>query len=245
MPVLEGSRNEALWREGMRLASDAMLDDSIDAFIAVLNGLRVFNTRECLPPKNDGDVIQLAYRCVSAAAKLNGDEQDVKLAVFDRLSPHFHIHEEVWGTHWSGKRLRIDAIVSPKDDSQWKTKSPFFGLEFKNFRGFNPSLDMKDYTKWWSQCHDYAETDFDGFGLVYVFSYNGFSSYRTKTKNPTTAAFAVRFWGRLGVGELMPNKHHTGRSNLTLMMQSNKIWSEVDGVKDGARISMERKFGSR
>ena len=245
MAVEQGSRNEALWREGVRIAMQCMKDDSLDVLAEVLAGLKRFNESECVPPKLSIDITQLAYRCVSHAAKATGDERNVKRQVLDRLSPSFVIHEEVWGTHWSGKRLRIDAVVIPKDDSQWKTKSPRLGIEFKNFRGFNPTMDMKDYTKWWAQCHDYAETDFDGHGFMYVFSYNGFSTYRQRSHSPTTAAFAVRFWGRLGVGELTPRSLYRGGTDLTFIVQSNKIWSESEGVKDGVRISMERKFGSR
>jgi len=224
-----------------------MQDDSLDAFSFVLSRLRELNAERCSPPKNDGDLFDLAYRCCKAAAKAAGDERDVKASVLARLEPHFHVFEEVTGTHWSGRRLRIDAIIKPKDDSEWKTKAPSIGLEFKNFRSFSPSIDMKDYTKWWSQCHDYAETHFDGHGYVYVFSYNGFSHYRGRSSNGSAAAFAERFWGRLGVGELQPTfDGYPRRPSLVLRINStNKIWSEVAGVKDGRRMSMERKFGSR
>jgi len=245
--ISEGSRSTELFREGVRAASEAMQDDSLDAFVFVIGRLRAANAARCSPPKSDGDLVDLAYRCCKAAAKAAGDERDVKASVLTRLSPHFHVFEEVPGTHWSGRRLRIDAIIKPKDDSAWKTKSPSIGLEFKNFRAFSPSIDMKDYTKWWSQCHDYAETNFDGHGYVYVFSYNGFSHYRARSSGGSAAAFAERFWGRLGVGELEPTfDGYPRRPSLMLRINgTNKIWSEVAGVKDGQRMSMERKFGSR
>jgi hypothetical protein len=245
--ILEGSRNTALFHEGMRAASQAMQEDSLDAFAFVLARLQEMNARKCSPPKSDGDIVQLAYRCCREASTKAGDERDVASSVLSRLEPHFDIFEEQWGTHWSGTRLRIDAIIKPKDDSLWKTKSPRMGLEFKNFRRFDPSLDMKDYTKWYAQCHDYAETNFDDHGFVYVFSYNGFSHYRARFPNSPAPALAERFWGRIGVGELQPGfDGYPRKPSLILRINgTNKIWSEVAGVKDGQRMSMERKFGSR
>ena len=237
--VSTGDRSTAMYAEGLRVAKQLMQDDSQNVLEGVLEAIKAFNETHCAPPKGRGDVYDLAYRCMKDAAKDRGDESSIKASVLERLSRDFVIHEEVWGTHWSGRRLRIDAIITPKDDSEWKTKSPKFGIEFKNFRGFRPSLDMKDYTKWWAQCHDYAETDFDDHGYVLVFSYNGFSHYAHRCGSETSAAFAVRFWGRLGVGEIQPG-------DLTFVINgTNKIWSHRRGVIDGRRISTSRKFGSR
>lgn len=192
-------------------------------------------------------LVRVARDCIKRASKILGDEEGVKERILSRLSKHFHVEEEVWGTHWSGRRLRIDAVLTPIDDSGWKTKRPRLGVEFKNFRGFDPAFSIKDYTKWWSQCHDYAETKFDGHGHMYVFSYNGFSHYRQRLSSESSAAFAVRFWGRLGVGELQPTTDGWPRKQcLMFVLHGNtKIWSEVSGVKEGSRMSMERKFGSR
>lgn len=238
--ISEGERYTALYEMGRRAAEELMDDDREDVLEALLSQLREFNEQNCVPPKGRGDIYEIAYRCMKDAAKIKGNESDLKRGVIDRLSKHFVVHEEVWGTHWSGKRIRIDAIITPRDDSEWKTRSPKIGIEFKNFRKFNPSFDMKDYTRWWVQCHDYAETNFDGHGYVYVFSYNGFHHYKQRSAGrETAAAFAVRFWGRLGVGEIQPD------DLLFVMNGTNKIWSESRGVIDGRRMSMDRKFGSR
>ena len=234
-----GDRSTAIYAEGCHVALSLMEDHSENVLESLLQHLKHFNEKNCTPPKDIGDIYQIAYRCYTDAAKKKGDESDLKRSVLERLSEHFHVHQEVPGNHWSGKRVRIDAIVIPKDDSGWKTKQPRLGIEFKNFNGFNPSIDWKDYTKWWAQCHDYAETDFDSHGLVMVFSYNGFSHYRDRSKSEANAAFAERFWGRLGVGELRP------KDLMFVINGTNKIWSERRGVIDGARIGMTRKFGSR
>jgi hypothetical protein len=245
--VGEGSRYKVLFSAGVSLASDLLEEDTANPYPLVLERLTSINETQCSPPKSTIEISNLAYQCIKAASKFLGDERDLKRGVLDRLLVHFDVFEEVYGTHWSGRRIRIDAIIKPKDDSLWKTKSPSIGLEFKNFRGFNPSIDMKDYTKWWSQCHDYAETNFDGHGYVYVFSYNGFSHYRGRSSNSTVAAFSERFWGRLGVGEIAPGfAGFPRRPCLTMRINgTNKIWNEIEGVRDGRRMSMERKFGSR
>lgn len=237
--IQPGSRNTAIYQEGRRVAAQLMEDERGDVLEGMIEALKRFNEENCVPPKDRGEIYDIAYRCMKDAAKEKGDEAEVKKDALLRLAPHFIVHEEAWGTHWSGKRVRIDAIVRPRDDSEWKTKAPKLGIEFKNFRGFNPSFDMKDYTRWWAQCHDYAETDFDGHGRVYVFAYNGFVHYHQRTGDSHASALAVRFWGRLGVGEIDP------ADMMFVINGTNKIWSLSRGVIDGRRMSMERKFGSR
>ena len=237
--LVAGERYEALLSEGRRIALELMEADRNDVLESLVKSLNEFNEQNCEQPKSIGDVYQIAYRCMKDAAKRFGDEKQFAKKVLQRLSKHFVIHEQAHGTHWSGRRLRIDAIIRPRDLSGWKGECPRFGVEFKNYHGFSPSIDIKDYSKWWAQCHDYAETDFDGHGYVYIFSYNGFSHYTARTANKAGAAFAVRFWGRLGVGEIRPD------DLMFVINGTNKVWSESRGVIDGARISMERRFGSR
>jgi hypothetical protein len=50
-------------------------------------------------------------------------EESYKQKAFDILQPHFEIHTEVTGKHFSGKPLRIDAIVTPKVNGEWKIHS--------------------------------------------------------------------------------------------------------------------------
>ncbi|NBW14947.1 MAG: hypothetical protein EBR82_43800 [Caulobacteraceae bacterium] len=238
-PIVAGQRTDALFDEGRRFSLELMEEGVGDVMPPLLTRLAQINDHQCKPQKSASEIQQIAYRCVKAAAKRYGDEKRLSASVLQRLSKHFFIHQEAWGTHWSGKRVRIDAIIQPRDPSGWKDEYPRLGVEFKNYHSFNPSFDIKDYTKWWVQCHDYAETNFDGHGYVFVFPYNGFSHYRSRTKSVADSALAVRFWGRMGVGEIQPN------DLLFVMHGTNKIWSERNGVMGGTTMSMERKFGSR
>lgn len=246
--ITEGNRYDALYAEGLRVAREVMRSDatSASAVEQIVDLLDAMNRDQCVPPKHRGELYEVAYRCCKSAARELGQEKDISAKVLDRLARHFKIEEQVQGMHWTGRRLTIDAIVTPLDDSGWKTKSPSLGIEFKNFRAFNPSIDMKDYTKWWGQCHDYAETDFDGHGYIFVFSYNGFSHYRQRGSS-SLAALAVRFWGRLGVGELAPAfDGYPRKEGLMFSMSGCKVWSEITGPRDGAKNwNMKRKFGSR
>lgn len=48
------------------------------------------------------------------------DEAELIREVLTRLAPSFHVDREVWDTHCGGKRLRIDAILRPRDTEGWK-----------------------------------------------------------------------------------------------------------------------------
>jgi hypothetical protein len=60
-------------------------------------------------------------------------ETEAELAtwVLDELAPWFVVHREVAGTHWSDRRLRLDALLVPKQPGPWKDDRPAFGVEFK------------------------------------------------------------------------------------------------------------------
>jgi hypothetical protein len=51
--------------------------------------------------------------------------------VLAELSGTFRIQREVRGEHCSGKPLRLDTVLRPRDPSGWRDESPVFGVEFK------------------------------------------------------------------------------------------------------------------
>ncbi len=85
------------------------------------------------------------------------------------LEPHFYIEREITGSHFSGKRLRLDAVLKPKAASMWKREDVAFGIEFKDTDRFAKSYDTKNLTQWLAQCIDYANTNWDNFGYLYIF----------------------------------------------------------------------------
>jgi hypothetical protein len=84
------------------------------------------------------------------------DEASLRAAVTPILRRSFHVHEEVWGTHCSGKRLRIDAVLVPVDPVDWKDTQPAVGVEFKMPRN-DPGY--RDFTRWAAQAVSYTHVD--------------------------------------------------------------------------------------
>lgn len=156
--------------------------------------------------------------------------------ILELLKDDFIIVTEVWGTHFSGARLRIDAILKPKDPTKWKNPDVCFGIEFKLAEKLK---DTKDKTLWIKQCIDYANTEWDNYGYLYIFSC---PSIFDKLE------YAVMgnqwLWNRilsnLGVGRLDMNNYH----GWTFYLQdTHRIWSQKGGVASGKNWSLKRKFG--
>lgn len=151
------------------------------------------------------------------------------------LDPYFHIEREVTGTHFSGARLRIDCVIRPKDVTRWKNKNVAFGVEFKSP---NKLGSFHKYSGWLAQCVDYSHTNWDNYGYLYILSCPGFESIGIESAFDAMA----HIMGQVGVGEFKQYK----RYGWTIIMHAtHRIWSEVGGVREGDRWSMERKWGSR
>ena len=152
------------------------------------------------------------------------------------LSNDFYIVEQVYGTHFSGARLRIDAIAKPKDISNWKNPDVCFGIEFKLQENLK---DTHDSTHWIKQCIDYANTKWDNYGYIYVFSCPSIFD---------KLDYAVQgnqwLWNRilsnLGVGRLDNHKYY-GWS--FFLQDTHRVWSQRDGVTSGKHWTLKRKFG--
>jgi hypothetical protein len=168
-------------------------------------------------------------------------EVELAAQILERLSEHFWVNTEVQGTHYSGRRLRIDAILRPINAELWKTTDPAIGLEFKLLRGIGGA---KSFTKWCAQCADYAATDWDGVGMVSVFGYNIYmSTIGDSMVEPSTHCFYItRLMSRFGVGELREVK----RRGLSFVMSGHHVmWSEIRGVETWKHTYTERRFGAR
>ena len=62
----------------------------------------------------------------------NSFENEFSENWLEKLSVFFLIEKQVSGIHLTGKRMRIDAIITPKDKNNWKNKDIAFGIEFKS-----------------------------------------------------------------------------------------------------------------
>src|SRR3990167_7468386 len=81
------------------------------------------------------------------------DETEIKEIIFDRLRNNFHLKEEVECTHFTGKKLRIDAVLKEKKTGE------YFGLEIKACRENGSSKHISKAIK---QCIDYSQSLFGG-----------------------------------------------------------------------------------
>jgi hypothetical protein len=166
-------------------------------------------------------------------------EADLASAALVELDPYFTADREVWGTHCSGKRLRLDAVLRPRDPTGWADPPPAFGVEFKN--AYAGSFDTRHFTTWAAQAVDYAHTQWDGYGPLTIFACPAISAAFAADRTASALAAArlmVRVLGQLGVGEL----GETGYG-WTLRLNGDNIWSERYGVH--RKWSLDRKVGSR
>lgn len=168
-------------------------------------------------------------------------ETDVATAILEKLKPDFVIEREVYGTHFSGKRVKVDAVVRPRDPSQWKRPDVALAIEFKDAERLDQSFDTKNYTKWLAQCIDYANTKWDNYGYLYIFASPGLVD-RVPGHILGPPSLARRVMSQLGVGELY-DQHRYG---LTFILhEKHRIWSETKGLEAGKNYTLRRRFGSR
>lgn len=158
---------------------------------------------------------------------------DKVLRAFDG---EFIVNKEVFGTHFSGARLRIDAVLKPKKTSLWKNPNVALGIEFKLKEKLNGT---KDSTAWMKQCVDYANTKWDNHGYLYVFSCPSIFDDLDHCSIGVPSLWN-RFLSNLGVGRVAYNDFH----GWTFYLQdTHRIWSERGGVASGKHWSLIRKFG--
>lgn len=175
------------------------------------------------------------------------------------LSSHFLITEQVVGTHPTGKRLRIDAILRPRDPSPWSRSDIALGVEFKAPTD-RPAerRDRKENCKIISQCIDYSLVDWDAFGQVPIFFCPGFAEIRSACDRDNDPFFCDKDYaegfkhgigflmagvmGQNNVGELV-HSHHLGWA--FLINGQHRIWSQKYGLGEGARNKLIRQVGSR
>lgn len=168
-------------------------------------------------------------------------EKNLKKDYLSILKKDFNVFEEVSGRHFSNKRMRIDAVVTPKKKEGWKNENVAFGIEFKDTIRFSESYDTKDFTKWLSQCIDYSNTEWKDFGYIYIFCcpslIEGVPSHLVGS-----GMFLRNFLGQMGIGELTEE----GRYGLSFLLHGHhRIWSQCGDVEMGKHWNLKRKFGSK
>lgn len=153
----------------------------------------------------------------------------------EELTPHFHLHPEVYGTAPNGKRKKIDLIITPVDSAKWADPEVALGVEVKRLKRDSTG----DYCRHFGQSADYAYTDFDRFGFVHVFAYPDCVPVNI-LEHSYSSMLIPRLLGRVGVGSI----HERQRDGLVFVLNGHDIWSQRRGVIEKT-WKLKRKFGSR
>jgi hypothetical protein len=159
-------------------------------------------------------------------------EDDLKAKVLRVLDPHFNIKLEVPGVnHYKGKTYRIDAIIQPKDTSNWLNKEAAFGIEFK---ASGHSGKTGDVTKFIEQASDYTLTKWAGYDRLT-------GGYLPILMCPLEMPYDLDGWlikrviGQRGIGEI---KGMYG--GLAIVFNEVHImWHEKQGVLEGRTHSLD------
>ena len=162
-------------------------------------------------------------------------EDDLATWVLAQLDPHFRAEREVAGHHCSGKRLRIDAILTPRDPGLWLDAMPVLGVEFKQPPGSTGGL-----MRWERQCEDYAHAEWAGYGHITVFACPPITQAlgRDSGWGERAPGMMARWMGPAGVGDL-----GLSGQGLTFMLTGEPLWTEKKGLCQ--RRTLIPKTGSR
>ena len=173
----------------------------------------------------------------------NCGEESIKDAFLSLLSPIFNIEQEVTGDFMKPDkniaRLRIDAILTPKENEHTKLFNNYrplpFGIEFKSPQTINKGSD-RSQTKILSQCTDYAHCDFRGYGRVPVFAFP-FFNHRAHVE-------LLNYTANSNVGVITT---HAGVSPYyAFRLGEMALWDSTQGFTQlGQQRKLERKYGNR
>lgn len=161
-------------------------------------------------------------------------ELDRRDWVLEQLSQWFDFELEVPGTHCSGQRLRLDAVLMPRDSSGWKDDRPAFGVEFKL-----PSPGRtSDFTAWAAQSVDYTHTNWQGYGRLKVFMCPSPFVGLHQSEWPR---LVVRMLGQLGVGDLCQIPYR----GWALFLHDEILWDQSKGPVKSKYWSIRPRAGHR
>ena len=180
------------------------------------------------------DDLSITSERLAAMWKSQINETDTTESLKTLLSDHFVIKEQVRGSHFASSRpKRIDFVIQPIRNQSWANPDVAIGIEIK--KDFVEDKSTGDFCRHFGQSVDYANTEWEGFGFIYVLTYPSFIPRRI-----ADAGFFRRLAGRLGVGTL----EHAENLGLVININGHHVWSSRYGVIEKT-WKLTRKFGSR
>ncbi|HEY9474690.1 MAG TPA: hypothetical protein VIS06_12675 [Mycobacteriales bacterium] len=168
-------------------------------------------------------------------------ERELADRVLARLDPWFVVDREVHGVHCSGRRMRLDAMLRPRNPGEWRNPDVAFGVEFK----IPDREDNYNVTAWFAQSVDYTHVDWAGYGRRIILTCpsvvpcpgqpgSGFHEEHLRGIYPNLA-------GQFGVGELVLLWGY----GLTIRVSTRRVWSERGGVRVGRHSWLNVRSGNR
>ena len=154
-------------------------------------------------------------------------ESKLVLGLTKLLSKDFHIDPEVWGVDVrTGKKLRIDAVLTPKQPEAWPDPSVRFGFEFK-------ALDKQRPQNILRQAIDYRYTNWDNYGFLTIIMAPPLQLHDGELKGEIDAVI-----GALSIGELWFRNRGYGdwktACDLVMNIGGTKVWSSLHGPTNKA-----------
>lgn len=186
-------------------------------------------------------------------------EIDFSAEVLARLRPTFWVQTEVTGKlelpGMPPRRLRIDAIIRPKNPAGWKNPHVALGIEFKDP---DQVYDTKEFTCAAAQAVHYAMTDFKGFGILPFVFVAPLAPGRKPDEMPKETRNLL---ARLRVGELIQHPEngislvvtaggetpgaYRPEDDRPVYNATGRLWSEKHGVEEGGTRNLKPVWGSK
>lgn len=172
-------------------------------------------------------------------------ESHYKTRVLQLAEDHFRIRREVVGKLFNN-RCKIDAIITPKDLTNWANKEICFGVEFKHFsENYNgkgtESANMGYYTKQFKQIIDYSYAEFPGLGRIPILISPPIFNNMTGLFEQKQAQLIKNCMGQCNVGEL----YIDDRNGLSIIFNTgHNVWNAKWGVGIGKTALFKTKIGS-
>lgn len=166
-------------------------------------------------------------------------EKDFQNRVLEVLDKFFNIDTQITGRHYSGRLMKIDAILKPRQPQSWKDPNVALGVEFKSPDKLGSTTDK---SHWMTQCVDYANTDWNNYGYIHIFSCPAIFESLQNANVHEGIWLLNRLLSNMGVGEL---KHHPNYGWCFYLQDSHLIWSEKRGVVSGRVWKLRRTFGCK
>lgn len=159
-------------------------------------------------------------------------EQKLTDAFCTLFKNDFEIKKNVWGVHYSGKKVCLDLMLIPKDTSLLRNKKITIGIEIKN--PFTYGDKGRRSSDLFAQCLDYAQSKFENYENVIILICPILHGFENETR-------LSRFLSRFNVGHV---KFYEDSYYLKLGLEP--FWSNKNGFIGLSRKSMMKlKTGNR